>query len=338
MKVIKQNLKHGVVKLRVENLDDAWHLKKILEPRDLLTGRTFRKTTVKSGSEVKEGDRKSMVLTVEVEKVEYRPDMHTLRVHGKIMNGPDDVQLSSYHTISIEQGMVISIQKPKWKTHQLDRIHKAGGKKPLLFICVLDRENADFALLQESGIKMLGSVRSEKTETDNKREEYYQHVMETLKKQDCDTIIIAGPGFERENVFNLIKEKDADLAKKISIEHANDTGKPGVQEVIEISANRVLKDTRVARETEIVQEVLTRIKKEGLVTYGKNEVAETISMGAVETLIVSEEKLEEFEPLMDQIEKQRGRVVIISTEHESGEEFLGLGGIAGFLRYKVNQT
>lgn len=336
MKTIKQDIKHGVVKLKVENLDDAWHLKKILEPGDLVTGRTFRKTTIKSGSEVKEGDRKSMVLTINVEKVEYRPDTHTLRVHGKISAGPEDVQLSSYHTIQIEQGMVISIQKPKWKTYQLERIRKAGGKKPLLFICTLDREEADFALLHESGIKMLGSLRAEKTEKDDKRQEYYNKVMETLKNQDCDTIIVAGPGFERENVYNLIKEKDPELAKKISVEHANDTGKPGVQEVIETSANRVLKETRIARETELVQEALKRIKQDGLVTYGKKEVAEAVGMGAVETLLVSEEKLEEFEPLMDQVEKQRGKIVVISTEHESGEEFLGLGGIAGFLRFKVN--
>jgi protein pelota len=338
MKTINQDLRHEVLKLKVENLDDAWHLKKILETGDLLTGRTFRKTSVKSGGEVKEGDRKSMTLTIEVEKVEYRSDMHTLRVHGKITAGPDDVQLSSYHTISIEQGMIISIEKKKWKKYQLDRIQKAGGKKPLLFICVLDRENADFAILQESGIKMLGSVRSEKTETDDKRQEYYENVMKTLKDQGCDTIIIAGPGFERENVFKLIKEKDTELAKKISIEHANDTGKPGVQEVIETSANRVLKDTRVAKETEFVQEVLTRIKKEGLVTYGKKEVKKAIDMGAVETLLVSEEKIEDFEPLMDMVENQRGKVVIISIEHESGEEFLGLGGIAGLLRYKINQA
>lgn len=338
MKIIKQDLKQGIVKLKVENLDDVWHLKKILENGDLVTARTMRKITIKSGDEVKEGERKPMVLTLVLEKTEYRPDMHTLRVHGKISSGPENVQLSSYHTIQIEQGMIISIQKSKWKTFHLERIRRAGGRKPLLYICVLDRENADFALLQESGIKMLGSHRSEKTEKDEKREEYYLKIMETLSNQDCDTIIIAGPGFERENVFKLIKSRNPELAKKISVEHANDTGKPGVQEVIETSANRVLKDTRVARETELVQEVLTRIKKDGLVTYGKKEVSVAIGMGAVETLLVSEEKIEEFEPLMDQVEKQRGSVVIISTEHESGEEFLGLGGIAGFLRYKINQS
>ena len=218
----------------------------------------------------------------------------------------------------------------------MERIRKAGGRKPLLFLCVLDRESADFALLQESGIKMLGSVRSERTEGDIKHEDYYSQIMKTLSDQDSDTIIIAGPGFERENLFKFIQSKDKELAKRISVEHANDTGKAGVQEVIETSANRVLKDTRVARETELVQEVLTRIKKEGLVTYGPKEVAAAIKMGAVESLLVSEEKLEEFEPLMDLVEKQRGRVMIISTEHESGEEFLGLGGIAGFLRFKVN--
>jgi protein pelota len=336
MKTINQDLKHGIVKLKIENLDDAWHLKKLIEAGDFVTARTFRKTSVKTGQEIKEGDRKPMVLTIEVEKTEYRPDMHTLRVHGRITAGPGDAQLSSYHTIQLEQGMVISLEKPKWKTFHLDRICKAGGRKPLLFICVLDRESADFASLQESGIKMKGSVRSESTEGDTRRQEYYRNVMETLQKErDHDSIIVAGPGFERENLYNFIKKNDPDLSKRITVEHANDTGRAGVQEVIETSANRVLKETRVAKETETVQEILARIKKDGLVAYGKAEVAKAVEMGAVETLVVSEDKIEEFEQLMDTTEKQGGAVTIISTEHESGEEFLGLGGIAVLLRYKV---
>jgi protein pelota len=336
MKTVKQDLKHGTVKLKIENLDDAWHLKKLLEPGDMLTARTVRKTTVKKGSEIKEGDRRPMVLTIEAEKMEYRPDMHTLRVTGKIKSGPEDVQMDSYHTISIEQGMVITIQK-EWKKYQLERIQKAGGKKPLLFMCVLDREEADFALLRESGIRMLGSVRSERNEEDIKRSEYYTQIMETLRNQDCDTIIVAGPGFERENLFSFIREKDPGLAKRVSVEHADDTGKAGVQQVLKTSANRVLQETRVARETETVEEVMTRIKKDGLVAYGKQEVSAAVGMGAVETLIVSEDKLEEFEKIMDEVERQRGQVTVISTEHESGEEFLGLGGIAALLRFMTGK-
>ncbi len=336
MKTIKQDLRHGIVKLKVENLDDAWHLKKLLEPGDMLTARTVRKTTIKKGSEIKEGDRKPMVLTIEAEKMEYRPDMHTIRVTGKIKSGPEDVQMDSYHTISIEQGMMITVQK-EWKNYQLERIRKAGGKKPLLFICVLDREEADFALLRESGIRMLGSVRSERTEEDIKRQEYYSQIMETLMNQEAETIIVAGPGFERENLFNFLKEKDPGLAKRVSVEHADDTGKAGVQQVLKTSANRVLQETRIARETESVEEVMTRIKKEGLVAYGKQEISDAVRMGAVETLIVSEDKLEEFEKLMDEVERQRGQVTVISTEHESGEEFLGLGGIAALLRFRTGK-
>jgi protein pelota len=337
MKIIHQDLKHGELKLKVENLDDAWHLKKLLEKGDLFTGRTFRKTSVKSGSEVREGDRKPMMLAITVEHVEYRPDMHTLRVNGKIASGPEDVQLSSYHTIQVEQGTVVEVQKKRWKAYQLDRIRRAGGKKPLLLICVLDRDEADFASLEESGVRMLGSVNPERTEKDEKRQDYYREVAGFLKSHEAeyDAIIIAGPGFERENLFKHLKEKEPALARKVAIEHANDTGPAGVHEVIETSALRVLRDTRVATETGMVQEILKRIKQDGLVAYGKKEVAEAVDMGAVETLIVSEDKIEEFESLMDKVEKQRGGVIIISTEHESGEEFLGLGGIACLLRYEA---
>ena len=33
----------------------------------------------------------------------------------------------------------------------------------------------------------------------------------------------------------------------------------------------------------------------------------------------------------------RTEIVIISSEHESGERFLAIGGIGGFLRFKIRE-
>jgi len=81
------------------------------------------------------GDRKPVTLTIQLEKTEYHKDIHVLRLSGKITEGPEDIQISSYHTLSIDTDTVLTIQKPKWKAYHLDRLKKARQKRPLLFIC-----------------------------------------------------------------------------------------------------------------------------------------------------------------------------------------------------------
>ena len=66
-------------------------------------------------------------------------------------------------------------------------------------------------------------------------------------------------------------------------------------------------------------------------------------MGAVETLVLADTMLREageeqrlhLEKLMQEIEKQRGIVTVVSTEHEAGAKLLALSGIAALLRFPV---
>ena len=43
MKKIFEDLKHGIVKIKIENLDDLWYLSTIVDKGDLVKGETFRK-------------------------------------------------------------------------------------------------------------------------------------------------------------------------------------------------------------------------------------------------------------------------------------------------------
>lgn len=329
MKILKQNLRKGVMTLKIESYDDLWHLKHVIEQGDLITSKTLRRRAIKSGGEIKLGEREPVVLTLEVEKIEFQRDI--LRATGKIRKGPEKIQLASYHTIQIKPGTILKVQK-EWKKHQITRIKKAQIKQPLLFLCLIDREQADFAILKESGIEFLGSI---KCKGEEEREKYYENIMENLERQSF-LIIVAGPGFERENLFNFVKEKNPKLADNIILEHASYIGMPGIKEVVKTSANKILKETRIARETNLVEELLKRIKTDGLVVYGKKETLQAVNLGAVDTLLISLEKIPEFEKLMEQAEKFGGKVSIISSDHELGEQFLHLGGVAGFLRFRIN--
>lgn len=337
MRIISMDMKEGTVRLRTETPDDLWHLDKVLEPGDMVTSRTTRKTTIKRGQEIGKGDRKPVTLTIELEKKEFHRDSHTLRLTGPIKSGPEDmVQLGSYHSLAIDADTVLSIRK-EWKSHQIDRLKKARIRPSLLLICVLDREEADFAALKESGIEYLASFSSVKKKDSDSLGDYHKDIIDYMggKQKDFQAIVVAGPGFERENIMKEVQETSPSLAKRIFIEHANSTGRAGIQEVIKTSANRILKDTRIARETELVEKLLEEIDKDNLAVYGRKETEKAIDYGAVDTLLVSEERVPDFEGMMDRTEKNRGKVRIISSDHESGEKFLHLGGIGGLLRFKV---
>ncbi|MEE9323919.1 MAG: hypothetical protein V3U72_05250, partial [Candidatus Aenigmarchaeota archaeon] len=237
MKIVFRNPKEQKVKVRVESPEDLWHLERVLEPGDLVTSKTMRKTSVKMGGEYEYGEKKPMVLTLRLEKIEFRQDSGILRLTGPIISGPENVE-KSYHSMQVDVSSVLTIQKVKWRRDELERLEKAKVKKPLLLICVLDREEADFAVLRESGIGMKAKITNYDKEN---MEEYHKRIVSYLKKHDLEKFVLAGPGFERENLFRFIERGEKELAKKIILEHSSSTGINGVQEVIKKSANRILK-------------------------------------------------------------------------------------------------
>ena len=343
MQTLKKNLKEGFVAVKLENLDDLWHLERLLEKGDLITARTKRKKSIKRGQEVELAEKRPMTLTLELEKTEYHKDTHSLRLMGIIQEGPDDVQLHSYHTIVAEPGLFLTIKKEAWKPHHFDRLNKARIKEPLILICLVDRDRADFAGLVATGIDWMGSINAKKVERQSvavgskqeRSELFYKEIISKLEKEEhFQNIVLAGPGFERENLYHYIEKNNPALSQKIFLEHTSSIGKPGVQEVIKLSVNRVLKKTRIAKETQTVEDLLTEIAKEGLAVYGKEKVENALDFGAIEKLLVSEEHIKEYEGLMVNAEKMNGTVMIISTGHEAGEKFLSIGGIAAFLRFR----
>jgi protein pelota len=332
MKIINRNMREQTLKVQVEASEDLWHLERVLEAGDLVTSKTLRKASVKTGGEYEYGEKRAMTLTIRLEKFEFRRDSGVLRLSGPIVAGPEDVPLNSYHSMQIESGGVVSIQKKRWKSYQLDRLEKARSIKPLLLICVLDREDADFAMLRESGIEMKARITNYDREN---MDDYHGRIMAYLRSQECETIVIGGPGFERENLLKFVGAQDKALAKKIIVEHSSSTGINGVQEILKKSANRILRETRVAKESAYVNEILKRMKTDGLVVYGPKETEAAVKFGSVETLFVSQEKVNEFEAIMEAEERSGGNVVVIGSDHELGEQLLRLGGVAGFLRFRI---
>ncbi|MBD3156104.1 MAG: mRNA surveillance protein Pelota, partial [Candidatus Aenigmarchaeota archaeon] len=134
MKIIKSDLKHGIMVLKTEVEEDLWYLKHVVDLGDKVKSRTMRSEFIeRSGKKIKTGKR-PMVLTLDVEKIEFKDHVYKLRFLGKIIEGPDDVPLGSYHTIEVDVGNVLTITKEKWEKYHLEKIKKAQKRIPKILL------------------------------------------------------------------------------------------------------------------------------------------------------------------------------------------------------------
>ena len=70
MRVLHRDLKHGEIRLQIQNLDDLWHMDNLVQPGDLVRAMTARREEQKSDKLRPERMEKTrMLLGIHVEKV-----------------------------------------------------------------------------------------------------------------------------------------------------------------------------------------------------------------------------------------------------------------------------
>ena len=353
MKLLYSNLKKGEVKVLTQNLDDLWYLSTIIEPSDIVQGKTLRKIKpVSSEEKSKEATKKPVFIKLEVEKVEFSKYTNILRASGVIKEAPEEIPLGEHHTFNIDDNTAITIIKENWLKYQLDRLKEAcSEKKSSLLICVHDREEAYFALFKKYGYEILAHIQGEvqkKRKENIKKENFYliiiNKIKEYVERHEIKQVILASPAFWKED---LMKElKDDELKQKIILATCSSATKNGIEEVIKRPEVReALKQERIAKEINKVEELFTEIAKNNLAVYGLKETENASSIGAVKDLLITDSFIQKsrsenfynnVENIMKTVDRTKGEVEIISSEHESGKKLDGLGGIAAILRFKLN--
>ena len=352
MKLLSSNMKKGEVKVIAQNLDDLWYLSTIIEPGDLVHGRTLRKISpVSSQEKSKEAVKKSVFIKIEVKKLEFSKHSSILRVFGIIKEAPEDVPLGEHHTFNIEDNTSIAIIKEKWLKYQIDKLKEAcAEKKSSILICVHDREEAYFALFKKYGYEVLSHIHGnvkKKVEENVKKENFYSAIIgkinEYAERHDIRQIIIASPAFWKEELMKEIK--DSALRQKIILAACSSATKNGIEEVIKRPEVReALKQERAAKEMNQVEALFTEIAKNALAVYGLKETQNACSIGAVKELLITSSLIQksraenfypDIESIMKKVDASKGEIEIISSEHEGGKRLDGLGGIGAILRFRI---
>jgi len=349
MDIIKTDFKKGVVKLKVNDLDDLWYLSHLIDPGDFVKGKTTRKIRIGEGDNAKVA-KKTLTLKIEAENITLTKDGLSLRINGLVKEGPEEVPKDSYHTISLEELSQFTLEKPQWLSYQKDKLKEASEKKYSYLICILDREEAIFALTKKSGYEVLVKIKGEvpkKRKTMEIKKDFYQELIKVLATYNAryspEKIILASPAFYKEDLLKQIKEDD--LKSKIVIATCSDVSENSLDETIkQPELAQTLKNSRVREEQLLVEELLSEINKDNLAVYGEKEVYQAIDTGAVRELLITlnflkkKKESEEFKQLdekMKQVDHLKGKINIISSEQESGKKLDGLGGMAAILRYKI---
>jgi protein pelota len=359
LKIVHRNLKKGILVLKPENLDDLWILYNVILPGDRVYAKTQRR--IKSKEETirqDEGQRVTVYLGVQVEDVFYDPNFNRLRVKGVIVEGPEDlVKLRSHHTLSIEPNTEARIVKEKWHDYLLNRVKESLGseEKAKVMVIAVEEGEACIAKVGDYGIDVCANVTmsipgkgDESKQRDQILSRFFSEirtvVKESLRDKRIKSIIVAGPGFTKERLLSYLKE-DKDVAAMLSLESVSNGGMAGVQETIKRGAlNKVLEHVRLVEESNLMDEVLRRLGKgEKTVAYGRGDVEKAVSFGAVETLLITdsmlrgaaEEQRGRLDELLRSAEKIRGKIKIVSSASEPGEQLTSLSGIAALLRFKI---
>ena len=352
MKQIYFNLKKGELKLKVENMDDLWCLSHIIEPGDLVKGRTIRKIKIGETNQRKVNIiKKTIFIEIRVETIEFHEYSSVLRVSGVITQGPEDITKGSYHTFNLEQGSIITIIKEKWLSFQIEKIKQASVETKKILICILDRDDACFGLLKKQGFSLLSEIKGDvekkadlKTRTGNFYNDIINKLFDYVKRYKIENIILASPAFWKEDLMKNIKHEE--VKKKITLATCSCSGKEAINEVLKRpEVKNVLSQQRVAKELKLVEALLEEISKNNLAVYGLKETEKAVTSGAVEKLLVTDgliqktrlnKTYEKIDQMMKNTESMKGTVNIIGSDHDGGKKLDGLGGIAAILRYKLN--
>jgi len=338
MRILWKKLRERKIKLVADTLEDFWTLSNLLSQNDFVYATSFRRFVSTGKNRAERGDKKKIRVKLRLESVEFHKSANRLRLFGVIESGTPEEYVSrgSHHTINMEPGDSIIIEKD-WQKFQLNLLQEAEKKSPQLIIVCIEKDEAVFGLVKDFGLEyqtVHATIpgKDEPDQIEPALQKFYHEIIETLSRYEFEKCVVCGPGFWKDDLFELLKETD--LKSKIIPEHTSSSGENGIQEILKQGIlHKLVEESKIQKETELMEQLLLEISKSGKCTYGFKETQEAANLGAIETLLITDELLRsgKANSILSTTEKNKGAIVIVSHD----ERLEGLGGIASLLRYKI---
>ena len=339
MKILKFYEAEGALKVRADTVDDLFTLQRIIFPNDLVKSESMRKF---KSSESDKGEMKEVVITVRVEKTEFDKNAQRLRIMGKIVEGRplEYVKLNSYHTLNIAPEDVLQITKTEWHDYIVSVVRNAVSdtRKARLGLIVVDDEKALPAYLLGYGTEFRSEIRSHLSKRMSAKEfaeqekKYFAAVIQTALEMNVDTVIIAGPGFTKDDIKKFAD--DAGLlkksAKKIIYESASTAERSGIYELIKSDkVSGLLAKERIRSEFKLMEDFLNGLGT-GKSRSGAESVNEAIGSYEASTVLVNDSVLSDpaVQKVLANAEKNKVKIEVFNSTDEVGQQLHAFKDIA----------
>jgi protein pelota len=324
---------HGEVRLFAESVDDLWHLSHLVRPGDLVFATTFRSVEmVHDRIRPEKPEKKPVRLGIRVEGVAFHPYANRLRISGVIQHGVDE---GSHHTINLDAGTELSVIKT-WRQVDMDRIDRAvkATTSGAVHILAVEEGEAELYRIRQYGPELVSTLTqgsSKGADSGSARGLLFERVSQLLADV-TGTVVIAGPGFVKDEAAKYLKEKIPDLGDRCITVETRRSGRGAVTEALGKGVlERITGDLQLKREAELLETFLERM------AYGRTEVEEAVTNGAAEQVLVIDEMVRnrQVADLLDRAEHVRAKVTVFSSLFDPGQQLAALGGIAAVLRYRM---
>ncbi len=341
MKIIRFQESTGSLKLRADNVNDIWTIQRIILKDDMVKSESFRKF---KSNDRDVGELKEVIIKVKVEKTEFDKNSNKLRISGKIIEGKplDYIRLGSYHTLNISEGDTLEITKLHWPNYMRELISEAikNTKKVILGIIVVDDEKALFAYLLGYGIEFGNEIysrlskRLSQKDFQEQEKKYFQKILDLCVTMNVDTIIIAGPGFTKDNIKDFAEKGGflKKINKQIIFENTSSAERSAVYELIKSdSVANLLEKEKIRKEFKMMEEFLSAYSI-GKGIYGIKNIKDAIENYEINVLLVNDNMLgdEEFQKVLEIAEKNKIKIEIINSNDEVGIQLHSFKDIVGY--------
>ncbi|WP_255168237.1 mRNA surveillance protein pelota [Natrononativus amylolyticus] len=339
------------VTLVPESLDDLWHLQYVLEPGDRVAGDTTRRIQ-RNDEQMRDtgGEREHMWVAIAVDTIEFHKFANRLRVGGEIVACSREDQLGFHHTLNIEEREELSIDK-RFKPDQEARLEEAEAstENPDVAIATVEEGQAFVHTVAQYGTEERATISGPtgKGEYARDRSELFAELGKVLQRMDVDAIILAGPGFTKQDARKYLEKNEPEVADLITMVDTAGVGDRGVHEVLKRGAVAdVQQETRIESEAADIDELTKRIAEGAKAAYGPEEVKKAAEYGAIERLLIVDDRLRQergpdgewaidVDDVVRTAEQKGGEVTVFSSEFPPGQQLSNLGGIAALLRYRL---
>jgi len=343
-----------------------WHAYNLLQKGDMVRCTTIRKVVKESSTGSTNSSKKRMMLTIAIEKIDFDTDVLEVRLSGTTQSESEHVRMGAHHTLVLEKNQNFSIEKECWDQVFLEILEEAANPEQqaelaavvmqtgLAHVCLITGSITVTKGRIETNIpkKRTGSSAQSKATT-KFYNAVYQSILQSIDFEKVKVILLASPGFVKDDFFKHLQTEAAKRDDKVLLQHKNkfvlckaSSGhKHALDEVFsDPSIMQQITDTKVAKEVDILNQFMRMLDTDpDRAYYGYDHVAQAQEALAIDSLLVSDglfrnsnvKLRKQYVELVESVRAAGGTVYIFSSMHVSGQQLEQVSGVAAILRYPL---